>query len=35
MKSQNREADKMVFKVPSLRNIAKTAPYFMMVLYLL
>ncbi|MGR6711691.1 cytochrome-c peroxidase [Campylobacter jejuni] len=23
-----READKMVFKVPSLRNIAKTAPYF-------
>ncbi|MDD6056055.1 MAG: cytochrome-c peroxidase [Helicobacteraceae bacterium] len=24
----NNEADKMVFKVPSLRNIAKTAPYF-------
>lgn len=23
-----READKMVFKVPSLRNIAKTTPYF-------
>lgn len=27
MKSQ-KEANKMVFKVPSLRNIAKTAPYF-------
>lgn len=26
-KSQ-KEANKMVFKVPSLRNIAKTAPYF-------
>ncbi|MFQ6342372.1 cytochrome-c peroxidase [Campylobacter sp. VTCC 70190] len=23
-----KEADKMVFKVPSLRNVAKTAPYF-------
>jgi cytochrome c peroxidase len=22
------EADKFVFKVPSLRNVAKTAPYF-------
>lgn len=30
-----READKMVFKVPSLRNIAKTAPYFLMDLHLL
>ena len=24
----NKEADKYVFKVPSLRNIEKTAPYF-------
>ena len=24
----NNEADKMMFKVPSLRNIEKTAPYF-------
>ncbi len=27
-KVTNNEADKKVFKVPSLRNIAKTAPYF-------
>jgi cytochrome c peroxidase len=27
-KVTNNEADRMMFKVPSLRNIARTAPYF-------
>jgi cytochrome c peroxidase len=28
MKVTHNEADRMMFKVPSLRNIARTAPYF-------